>query len=403
MRNSNSRKQRAKTVLVTGNPDLHRILFITGEYPPMQGGVADYTRALAQALVAGGLEVAVLTAAQATPPPVDNGIQVHPRLRSWGWSVWSEIDAWVQEWQPDIVHIQYQTAAYAMHPAINLWPWRPWHHSVPLTAVTFHDLRVPYLFPKAHLLRTWVTSTLARTSDLAITTNPEDTAQLRSVRNDVLEIPIGSNIPDALPADFARATWRARWDIPPEAPLLCYFGFFNASKGGEVLLDVLHALEERRIEAHLLMIGGRVGASDPTNAAYLQKVEARIAEQGLTARVHWTGHLPAPQVSAAFHSADVCLLPYQDGASYRRGSFMAALTHGMAIVTTPPAVPYPHLRNEENVLLAPAHDIPALTAAVARALNDSALREKLGSNARLLAQRFTWDAIARRHLEAYRR
>jgi len=367
----------------------------------MQGGVADYTRALAQALVGRGQEVAVLTATQATPAADDDGIQVYPHLKSWGWSVWREIDARVQAWRPDVVHIQYQTAAYAMHPAINLWSWRPWKHHASLTAVTFHDLRVPYLFPKAHLLRTWVTHTLARASDLAITTNPEDTAQLSRVRNDIIEIPIGSNIPDALPSDFTRTSWRARWGIPDNAALLCYFGFLNASKGGIVLIDVLKQLVAAGINAHLLMIGGRVGASDPTNAAYLQKVETHIAEQGLKARVHWTGHLPAPQVSAAFHCADVCLLPYEDGASYRRGSFMAALTHGMAIVTTPPAVSYPHLNDGENILLAPAHDTPALTAAVTRLLTNADLRQKLGGNARRLAQRFTWDAIAQRHLEAY--
>ena len=43
-----------------------RILFITGEYPPMQGGVADYTRELGRALVELGHDVGVLTAVDAT-------------------------------------------------------------------------------------------------------------------------------------------------------------------------------------------------------------------------------------------------------------------------------------------------------------------------------------------------
>ncbi|HEY52236.1 MAG TPA: glycosyltransferase family 4 protein, partial [Caldilineae bacterium] len=164
-----------------------RILFITGEYPPMQGGVADYTRELGRALVGLGHEVGVVTSVDATKGWVEPGIEVFPRIERWGWQVWSELDKVVGDWRPDVVHIQYQTAAYGMHPAINLWPRRS-HHSQALTAVTFHDLLVPYLFPKAHWLglRRRVTNMLARTVDLAITTNPEDTLALRPVRPDLV-------------------------------------------------------------------------------------------------------------------------------------------------------------------------------------------------------------------------
>ncbi len=381
-----------------------RILFITGEYPPMQGGVADYTRALARALAAAGQEVGILTSAQAAPPPDDPGIRVFPHIESWGWGLWDALDAFMADWQPDVVHIQYQTAAFAMHPALNLWAWRPWSQRPrALTAVTFHDLLVPYLFPKAHWLglRRWVVHTLARTFDIAIATNPEDTAQLRAQRPDVVEIPIGSNIPDAPPADFERGAWRARWGVPADAALLCYFGFLNASKGGEMLADVLGELVDRGQNAHLLMIGGRVGASDPTNYAYLQKVEARIAARGLTKRVHWTDHISGEQVSAAFHISDICLLPYQDGASYRRGSFMAALAHGMAIVTTPPQAPYPDLVSGETLLFAPPDDARAMTNAVERILLNGKLRQRLSENARALSRKFGWDAIAAAHLRAY--
>jgi len=381
-----------------------RILFITGEYPPMQGGVADYTRELARALARAGQEVGILTSSKAAPPPADDGVTVFPQIESWGWTLWDDIDAFMADWRPDVVHIQYQTAAFDMHPTINLWAWRPWaQRQQPLTVVTFHDLLVPYLFPKAHWLglRKWVTHALARSADLAITTNPEDAAQLRPVRPDALEIPIGSNIPDNPPADFDRAAWRAHWGVPEDAALLCYFGFLNASKGGEMLVDVLAELVERGQNAHLLMIGGRVGASDPTNYAYLQKVEARIAARGLGQRVHWTDHIPDEQVSAAFHCADVCLLPYQDGASYRRGSFMAALAHGMPIVSARPVVPYPDLVAGETLLLAPPDDIPGLSDAVERLLLDEKLRRRLGENARHLSGKFTWDALAAAHLQAY--
>ena len=377
----------------------------------MQGGVADYTRELGRALVELGHDVGVLTAVDATKGWVEPGIEVFPRIDSWGWNVWSELDKVVDDWQPDVVHIQYQTAAYDMHPAVNLWSRRPGKRKrqlSPVTAVTFHDLLVPFLFPKAHWLglRRRVTHTLATNVDLAITTNPEDTLALQPVRSDLVEIPIGSNIPCAPPPAFVRYATSQALGIPADAPLLCYFGFLNASKGGEMLVDVLANLVEQGYDGHpsdvhLLMIGGRVGASDPTNYAYLQQVEARIEQLGLTPRLHWTGHVPAPDVSAAFLSSDLCLLPYQDGASYRRGSFMAALEHGMPIVTTTPSVPYPDLVDGETLLLAPPDDAEALTTACARILSDSELRSRLGKNARALSQQFSWQSIAKRHLDSY--
>ncbi|MCS7039207.1 MAG: glycosyltransferase family 4 protein [Caldilineales bacterium] len=378
-----------------------RILFVTGEYPPMEGGVADYTCILGRTLAAMGQEVAVLTSAAAGVAPVAGPPTVFARVSRWDWGMWRALDERIASWRPDVVHIQYQTAAFGMHPAVNLWAWRPWRRPTPLTAVTFHDLKLPYLFPKAQPLRRWVTTTLARCVDLVITTNPEDTAQARVWRPDVVEIPIGSNIAAAPPPAFDRARCRAELGLAADAALIGYFGFLNASKGGEVLVEVLARLVAAGRDIHLLMVGGRTGASDPTNVAYLERVEARIAALGLAERVHWTGHLPAEEVSAALLATDVCLLPYRDGASYRRGSFMAALAHGLPIVTTTPAVPYPDLVDGETVLLAQPDDVAGLTAAVARVLDDPALRVRLGQGAARLAQRFRWEDIAAATLRAY--
>src|SRR5205814_7372545 len=120
-----------------------------------------------------------------------------------------------------VAHIQYQTGAYEMRPTINLLPWllrRKWGGAV---VVTFHDLRVPYLFPKAGPVREWANRLLARTADAVIATNPEDAEQLVSwgVKR-VRLIPIGSNIPDNPPDGYNRAEWRTSHNIEPGTTLL---------------------------------------------------------------------------------------------------------------------------------------------------------------------------------------
>jgi len=276
------------------------------------------------------------------------------------------------------------------------------------TVVTFHDLKVPYLFPKAGPLRWWVNLALARWSDAVIVTNAEDFARLSiySFIRSLSLIPIGSNISPQPPAGYDRERWRAHWGVKHDDLLLSYFGFLNESKGAETLIHALGRLvrgydaqSATNIQSpipniQLIMVGGKVGSSDPTNVAYLKKVEDLIEELGLTDRVLWTGYTPQPEVSANLLASDICVLPYRDGASFRRGSFMAALAHGLPIVSTRPRVNVPELWHGENILLVPPDAPVALAEAIARLAEDARLRHHLGKGAAKLAQDFTWEKIA---------
>lgn len=387
-----------------------RVLFITGEFPPMQGGVGDCTNEIAKALSACGVEVQVLTSRSAVnhQPSV---VSVLPTVDKWNWSILRVISNVCRAYQPHIVHLQYQTGAFGMHPAINFLPryfrGRPGDAGrVPRIVTTFHDLRVPYLFPKAGPVRDWVTRSLAEACDAVIATNDEDYARLATWTLRFLSlIPIGSNIAATLPADYDRNAWRAKLGVAENETLLCYFGFLNESKGGETLVRALAQMPQ----AKLLMLGGQTGASDPTNVAYLAKIKSLISNLQLTNRVLWTDHVAPAMVSAHLRACDVCVLPYRDGASYRRGTLMAALAHGCAIVTTVVNAPasvvskLPPLRDGENCMLIPPDAPPAIVSAVQRLMASRELREHIGAGAQKLAAHFTWDKIAQQHLELYER
>ncbi len=294
-----------------------RVLFITGEYPPMQGGVGDYTWRLGSTLAELGVDVHVLTAEEAgpaylLPAGVDN---VYPIMRRWGWGLARQVNLVVANAAADVVHIQYQSAAFDLHPAVNLLP-RSLRGGAASVVVTFHDLRTPYVFPKAGPLRWRANLEMASHSEAVIVTNAEDRLRLGAtpaLTPRLHEIPIGANVLPDLPAGFDRAAQRTRYGVGPDDLLLCYFGFLNESKGGEELMDATAALVASGLPAHLLMIGGHVGASDSTNAAYLDHVRRRVVELGLRQRVHWTGFVGADEVSAAFAAADIAVLPYRDG------------------------------------------------------------------------------------------
>lgn len=397
-----------------------RVCLVSAEYPPMQGGVGDCTHELGRALMGLNHQVAVVTSATSpgkaraneknapVPQPACSAVEpsVYPVVTRWNWGSWRHVMETARTLQSDILHIEYQTAGYGMHPAINLLPWRMGlMKKRPQMVVTFHDLRVPYLFPKAGRVRKWVTLALARWSNAVIATNIEDYQSLtRSLagrsRPSLHLIPIGSNIQPQPPAGYDRAAWRRNLGVGDEL-LLCYFGFLNESKGGETLFRTLAELLRRGRRVRLLMIGGQVGDSDPTNLAYAEYIRALGTELGLQDRVLWTGYTDVEQVSANLFAADICVLPYRDGASYRRGSFMAALAHGLPIISTQPGVRVDTLVDGDNILLVPVDDAVATADAVERLASTPELRARLARGALELARSFRWDSVAAQTARVY--
>jgi glycosyltransferase involved in cell wall biosynthesis len=381
-----------------------KVLLITGEFPPMQGGVGDYTRELGLALSNLGCDVHVATSTQAGPV---EDLNVHPVVAGWDWSCWRILLDLIRHHRPDVIHVQYQAAAYAMRPAINFWPWRVRRLGTgrPRTVVTFHDLKVPYLFPKAGVLRRWVVNELARRSDAAITTNREDSEKLRhELGSPPALIPIGSNITPQLPTGYDREGWRARWGAGPDDLLLCFFGFINDRKGVDTFLHALRLLvtdPAGPADPLLLFIGGQTGASDPTNVAYLTRIQALIAELGLEDRVRWTGYVPDEEVSASFQAADLCVLPFRDGVSFLHGTFHAALAHGVPIITSRPRIPLPELVEGKNIYLVPPEDARALAGAIGHLAGNPNLRRTLAAGAQILSAQFRWEKIAADTLNLY--
>lgn len=392
-----------------------RIAFIAGEYPPMQGGLGDFTRELAQSIAAAGHETHILTlpAPPAAPDETVNGVHIHRNMPAWGWHTRRHIEAFMRQWQPDVINLQYQAAAYQMHGAINLLVGQLAKRCK--TVVTFHDLRVPYLFPKAGPLRWQAILHMARSAQHVIVTNAEDEATLHKAGLlRVSVVPIGSNIAPAALPHFDPHTWKSSNSIDPTLRLIGYFGFMNESKGGETLLRALAQL--RDLNVGLLLIGGQHGASDPTNIAYAKYLADLEVSLGLTPapqpseslktseiypRILRTGFIDEAGVSAALKTCSCLALPYRDGVSFRRGTLLAALAHGCAVVSTQPRIPLPQVIDAQNMLLVPPDDPTALAQAIRRVLSDPALCQTLQQGSLALSQQFQWGTIAQKTLACF--
>jgi glycosyltransferase involved in cell wall biosynthesis len=295
-----------------------------------------------------------------------------------------------------VLHVQFQAGAFDLGGTVHVLPtWL--RAALPRAQVvtTFHDFLVPYLFPKAGPLRLAANRLLARTSHAAIFTDPADLASAGpTVRGRV--VPIGSNMDPVTVPEPARAAARRRLGADDATFLVGYFGFLNQSKGVPVLVRAVRGLADAGRPVRLALLGAEAGASDPTDLAEGRVVRDLVVSLGLDERVTTTGYLEPAELSAALRACDALALPFLDGASPRRGTLMAAIVHGVPIVTTSPAGAgdLGLFRDGDGLLLVPPGDDRRLAEALTRLADHPTLRAELAVGAAGLAPHFAWPAIA---------
>jgi glycosyltransferase involved in cell wall biosynthesis len=355
------------------------ILYVSGEYPPDIGGVGDYTARLRSTLTDLGWPSRVLS-----------------RRQVGRWDARSLFRLVRAAPRTGMVHIQFQAGAFDLLGDVCLMPallrrTRPGVRSV----TTFHDVRVPYLFPRAGPLRAAAIRFMARSSDAVVAADQRDLVALGgpSPPYHYVYVPIGPNLACDPPRGYDREAFRASLGLADTDVAIVYFGLLNASKGLDLVLGAFGNILAGRPSARLLLLGGTVGASDPTDRLTAAQFKPQLDR--FAGRVIQTGWLPPQDLSAYLLAGDVALLPYADGASGRRGSLLACAEHGLPIVATQPAG-----AEVAPFIEAVSADARSLADAVLGALEaPSALREK----SRALATEMSWSRIAADHVALYRR
>jgi glycosyltransferase involved in cell wall biosynthesis len=350
-----------------------KVLFVTGEYPPLPGGIGDYTANLRMALAAMGGRSVVLSGPGASGEDVAT-------VRRWSWGLAAHVRRMAAREQVDIVHIQYQAGAFAMHPVVNVLPSLLSRRSPVVT--TFHDLRVPYLFPKAGRLRKSAIVRMARGSAAAIVTNPADSRALANEDIATIQIPIGPNLPPPSPVGAI------------DRSIIAFFGFPSRSKGILDLLDAISRLPEPR--PSLTLVGAQGEPSAANDLVGASEIDALAAQHGIAVRR--TGFLDPRRASDALAASGAIVLPFRDGASLRSGSLLAALQSGRPVVTTAPRLTADlrELATLPQLSLVPTGDAAALASAIECALTSTSPPAPLPSI-------FRWQSIASAHDALYRR
>jgi glycosyltransferase involved in cell wall biosynthesis len=227
----------------------------------------------------------------------------------------------VDEWKPDVIHIQFAIAAFGSR-TLGLIRWiKKSRHSlgVPIV-VTLHELaRESSLLPLvSRPLFRW----MATSCDHTIV----HTRSALHIMVDDLGVP-QANIsliphPSAQPSSTGACPdeLRDRFGLGG-ARVLLSFGFIHVDKGLSDLvtaLDILRATRPSLLENVRLVVAGEVrprqGAFrifELRDRFYLRHILRRVKRSSLSDVIVMTGYVPAGDIATWFNIADAVVLPYR--------------------------------------------------------------------------------------------
>lgn len=356
------------------------IHLITGEYPPSRGGVADYTAVVAAGLAQAGVAVHVWCPGDGASAVTEGGVVVHRALgrmdrrdlRRAG----EALDAVAP---PRRLIVQWVPHAFGQR-ALNIgfcrWA-RARARAGDRVEIVVHEPFLPFAMRPAHLAAAVVqrvmTAILLRAAAHVWVVTPAWEARWRPYAFGravpFTWLPEPASIP--VTGDAAAAT-AVRARAGPAGTVIV--GSFSCGGGfaRRVLERVAPAVLERHPVSMLLLIGaGSTAVRDGL-------VERHCA---LAGRIHATGALDGPAVSAHLAACDVAVQPYPDGICTRHSSAMTVLAHALPMVTTTGRFTEGVWHESGAACLVDSHAVGGLSAEIDRLLSDEPARRALAARA----------------------
>jgi glycosyltransferase involved in cell wall biosynthesis len=339
---------------------------LTCEYPPLGGGVGDYTAQVARALAVCGDQVTVFCPPQPSAPVVQSGVEVVVLPDTYGRASRRQIADRLAE-RPATVLVQYVPTGFGLKGA-NI-PWCRWladlsrqHADV---RVMFHEPYFTYGWKPLHQaplsmaqrMMARLLLTVGRTT--YISTDSWRAALLPYApdrqQHAFLTLPIPSSVPRCDRSELASERRQAL--IGSGGALVGHFGTYGTHVA-PMLRDAALQLLAQDASITMVCIGNR------SDGFVADLIAARPDVKG---RLRSTGRLAPMDTAAAIAACDLFLQPYPDGVTTRRTSVMAALHNARAVVTTTGHLTESLWAETGAVMATVAGDTPAMVAA-ARAL-----------------------------------
>lgn len=264
----------------------------------------------------------------------------------------------MRQYRPDVVHTHTAKAGFVGRLAA-------WLADVPVRVHTFHGHVFHGYFGRLKTtLFLWLERLTARLSDRLITISPglidELANQYRIAPTEKFtNIPLGLELQPFADTPRRAGACRARFGIPPDAPLIGIVGRIVPIKNHALFLQMAQRVHQQHPDAYFLIVGdGELRA----------EVKAQAAQLGLGDRVVFTGFLQ--DLKPVYSDLDVLVISSDNEGT--PVSIIEALAAGVPVVSTAVGGVPDLLHGGDYGRIVPPGDPDALAEAVRAALVDNA-------------------------------
>jgi glycosyltransferase involved in cell wall biosynthesis len=257
--------------------------------------------------------------------------------------------------------------------------------------VTAHNVRAHEDAPWKHAAN----SAVLRLADRIIVHSRQnrETLVAQGFAADRIEVVPHGTLSVTPPPGTTRASARIASGIPADARVVLLPGNLRPYKGARTLLEAARVMRDDVPNLHIVIAGELwKGCPDPREIA----VELGMADL-LDARI---GYLPDDQLALLLAACDAVALPYTHFDA-QTGAGTLALSAGRALVVSATGG-LPELVRDERAIVPPG-DAEALARALAAVLTDADRRAQLEGDSLAIAAELSWDHIAERTVDTYRR
>ncbi len=198
-----------------------------------------------------------------------------------------------------------------------------------------------------------------------------------------------------------RDSARAALGLPQREFIVLQLGRMVPRKGVDNVLHALRRLlDEHRISARLLVVGGESGG-DPMATPEIRRLAALADALGIAGQVSFTGAQPRHRLRDYYSAADVFVTtPWYEPFGITPLEAMACAT---PVIGSAVGGILSTVRDEQTGFLVPPNDPAALASRLARLQRDPALAQRMGWTGLRRAQRhFTWARVALQIASVYR-
>lgn len=370
-------------------------------YLPQHCGIATYTDYLIHGIrgIAEEIEIKVVAekgAKAVRPVPTRNGsgekkFEVVP--------CWDRKENYVEPIithtrDADIVHIQHEYGIYKFDDRLPELIKQITQKKV----ITLHCIR-PSQFSERGAVDENFAKRIAQLADRVIVHLPSQSAILTRLGIPGEKIQLIAHGTEINNTD--RQLSREKLRLPIDGNIILIFGFVKRHKCMHVVIDALKEIIDKVRDVYLFVAGGLASPPKEEDKDYVECVNRRIEELGLTDRVIFLNpFFTNDVVPYIFGASDIVVFPYYEEDRSASGSFHLAIGSKKPVIAS--RIPkFEELKNICDELLVLPHNSSGIAKIALRIFLDLEFRQYVVARTDDYRDKTSWQSVAKQHLELY--